>query len=174
MKIFSKNFHKILTNKETCEPVLQNVPEDAVQIILQNNQSIAEEVEKSDYVQNSIARLAARKSGNVKVTTSFEISNLKELMELEGVSTRALSQKINVERKSIRLWLAGKFFPRYDALIKLSVFSGVRIDYLLGRDDTFILNSASVAQLNICAVALIVAKPSFSTFLVFVVLNIFA
>ena len=66
MKIFSKNFHKILTNKETCEPVLQNVPEDAVQIILQNNQSIAEEVEKSDYVQNSIARLAARKSGNVK------------------------------------------------------------------------------------------------------------
>lgn len=112
-----------MTNKETSEPVLQNVPEDAVQIILQNNQSIAEEVEKSDYVQNSIARLAARKSGNVKVTTSFEISNLKELMELEGVSTRALSQKINVERKSIRLWLAGKFFPRYDALIKLSVFS---------------------------------------------------
>lgn len=99
---------------------------------------------------------------------------LKELMELEGVSIRALSQKINVERKNIRLWLAGKFFPRYDALIKLSVFSGVRIDYLLGRDDTFILNSALVAQLNICAVALIVAKPSFSTFLVFVVLNIFA
>ena len=63
---------------------------------------------------------------------------LKELMELEGLSVRALSLKINVERRSIRLWLAGKFFPRYDALIKLSVFFGVRIDYLLGRDDTLI------------------------------------
>lgn len=63
---------------------------------------------------------------------------LKELMELEGVSIRALSLKISVERRSIRLWLAGKFFPRYDALIKLCTYFGVRIDYLLGRDDTLI------------------------------------
>lgn len=46
---------------------------------------------------------------------------LKELMELEGFSIRALSLKIKVERRSIQLWLAGKFFPRYDALIKLSI-----------------------------------------------------
>lgn len=56
---------------------------------------------------------------------------LKELMELEGFSIRALSLKIKVERRSIQLWLAGKFFPRYDALIKLSIYFGVRIDYLL-------------------------------------------
>ena len=54
---------------------------------------------------------------------------LKELMELEGFSIRALSLKIKVERRSIQLWLAGKFFPRYDALIKLSIYFGVRIDY---------------------------------------------
>lgn len=52
---------------------------------------------------------------------------LKELMELEGFSIRALSLKIKVERRSIQLWLAGKFFPRYDALIKLSIYFGVRI-----------------------------------------------
>lgn len=63
---------------------------------------------------------------------------LKELMELEGVSIRALSVRINVERRSIRLWLVGKFFPRYDALIKLSIYFCVRIDYLLGREDTLI------------------------------------
>lgn len=70
---------------------------------------------------------------------------LKELMELEGFSIRALSLKIKVERRSIQLWLAGKFFPRYDALIKLSIYFGVRIDYLLGLDDTLIeLNRESI------------------------------
>lgn len=58
------------------EPALKNVPEDAVQIILKNDQSIAEDVENSDYVQNSIARLAARKSGDVKITSNFEISDI--------------------------------------------------------------------------------------------------
>lgn len=68
---------------------------------------------------------------------------LKELMELEGFSIRALSLKIKVERRSIQLWLAGKFFPRYDALIKLSIYFGV--DYLLGLDDTLIeLNRESI------------------------------
>lgn len=66
---------------------------------------------------------------------------LKELMELEGFSIRALSLKIKVERRSIQLWLAGKFFPRYDALIKLSIYFGVRIDYLLGLDDTLLHTS---------------------------------
>lgn len=59
-----------------------------------------------------------------------------ELMELEGISVRALSLRIGVDRRSIRLWLTGKFFPRYDALIKLRAYFGVRIDYFLGRDDT--------------------------------------
>ncbi len=57
---------------------------------------------------------------------------LKELMELEGISKRALSLKIQVDRASIRLWLGGRFFPRYDALIKLATFFKVRVDTLLG------------------------------------------
>ena len=47
---------------------------------------------------------------------------LKDLMEMEGLSNRALSMKINVGRASIRLWLSGRFYPRYDALIKLAAF----------------------------------------------------
>lgn len=43
---------------------------------------------------------------------------LKDLMEMEGLSNRALSMKINVDRASIRLWLSGRFYPRYDALIR--------------------------------------------------------
>ncbi len=60
---------------------------------------------------------------------------LKELMELEGVSKRALSLKIDVDRTSIRLWLNGIYYPRYDALIKLAVFFKVRIDSLLGLEN---------------------------------------
>ncbi len=57
---------------------------------------------------------------------------LKHLMELDGISNRALSLKIDVDRASIRLWLSGKYYPRYDALIKLSAFFKVSIDGLLG------------------------------------------
>ncbi len=59
---------------------------------------------------------------------------LKHLMELEGISNRALSIKIDVDRASIRLWLSGKYYPRYDALIKLSAFFKVRIDSLVGLE----------------------------------------
>ena len=60
---------------------------------------------------------------------------LKDLMEMEGLSNRALSMKINVDRASIRLWLSGRFYPRYDALIKLAAFFNVSIDYLIGLEN---------------------------------------
>ncbi len=70
---------------------------------------------------------------------------LKELMELEGLSKRALSLKIQVDRASVRLWLSGRFFPRYDALIKLATFFKVRIDSLLGLENS----SKDVAELTV-------------------------
>lgn len=60
---------------------------------------------------------------------------LKDLMEMEGLSNRALSMKINVDRASIRLWLSGRFYSRYDALIKLAAFFNVSIDYLIGLEN---------------------------------------
>ena len=60
---------------------------------------------------------------------------LKDLMEMEEESNRALSIKINVARKSVRGWLTGKFFPKYNALIKLSAHFKVSVDYLVGLED---------------------------------------
>lgn len=60
---------------------------------------------------------------------------LKDLMELEGESNRSLSMKTNLDRKSIRCWLTGKFFPKYDALIKLATHFKVRVDYLIGLEE---------------------------------------
>lgn len=56
---------------------------------------------------------------------------LKELMEIEGVSKRALATKAGVQRKSILNWVNGINYPRYDALIKLADFFKVKTDYLL-------------------------------------------
>ncbi len=60
---------------------------------------------------------------------------LKELMDLEGISKRSLSLRLGVDRASVRLWLSGRFYPRYDALIKLAAFFKVRIDGLLGLEN---------------------------------------
>ncbi len=56
---------------------------------------------------------------------------LKELMDLEGCSIRALSNKIGSDRKSIRLWLSGAFYPRSEGMIKLSIYFKVTVDLLL-------------------------------------------
>lgn len=63
-------------------------------------------------------------------------ARLKDLMELEGTSIRALSLKIGADRKSIRHWLQGKHFPRYDALVKTAIFFEVSVDYLVGLEDS--------------------------------------
>lgn len=56
---------------------------------------------------------------------------LKELMEMEGISRRALAIKTGLQRKSLLNWLNGINYPRYDALIKLADFFKVKTDYLL-------------------------------------------
>lgn len=59
---------------------------------------------------------------------------LLELMDSEALSRRAMAKKLNLERKSILNWLEGRFYPRYDALIKLADYFKVSVDYLLGRE----------------------------------------
>ena len=63
---------------------------------------------------------------------------LKELMELDGISQRSLAIKINVDTKCLRLWLKGIYFPKYNALIRLSEYFQVRIDYLIGLEDVIV------------------------------------
>ncbi len=60
---------------------------------------------------------------------------LKELMELENISNRALSMKIGADRASIRFWLNGRFYPKCDSLIKLATTFHISIDSLIGVEE---------------------------------------
>ena len=73
---------------------------------------------------------------------------LKELMELDGYSIRALSKKIGVDRRSVRLWLNGIFYPKSEVIIKLSLLFKVSIDYLVGMENT-IDNENFVLSINV-------------------------
>ena len=53
----------------------------------------------------------------------------------EKVSKRALSNQTGIQRKSITNWLNAKFYPRYDALIKLADYFYVSTDYIIGKSD---------------------------------------
>ena len=68
---------------------------------------------------------------------SLEIfsKRINELMVEENVSARALADAIGVQRKSIFLWRGGRYYPKYDALIKLAHYFEVSAEYLLGLSD---------------------------------------
>lgn len=62
-------------------------------------------------------------------------ARLKELMQEEKTSARKLAKTLNLQRKSVFLWLNGKYYPKYDALIKLADYFEVNVSYLLGITD---------------------------------------
>lgn len=76
---------------------------------------------------------------------------LHDLMEMEHISKRKLSLAIKADRKSVRLWMEGKNFPKPIALIRLAVYFNVRIDYLLGLEDNICdaVNSFSITEKDI-------------------------
>lgn len=62
-------------------------------------------------------------------------ARLKDLMQTENISCRALASRAGVQRKSLLNWLEARFYPRYDALINLADFFKVDCDYLLGLSE---------------------------------------
>ena len=60
---------------------------------------------------------------------------LKELIREERTSIKATAERIGIERKSLILWLEGRFYPRYDGLVKVADYFKVSIDYLLGETE---------------------------------------
>lgn len=64
---------------------------------------------------------------------------LNNLMTLEGISKRSLALQTGLQRKSIINWIAGRFYPRYDALLILAKYFNISVDFLLGidREDNF-------------------------------------
>lgn len=56
------------------------------------------------------------------------------LMNQHGLTARQLEMSANLSNASIQAWRNGKARPSVDALIKLSDYFGVSVDYLLGHE----------------------------------------
>ena len=70
---------------------------------------------------------------------------LVDLMTTENINRRQLCLKIGVQRKSLYCWLKGVNYPQYDALIKLSDFFKVSVNFLLGiSNDDYNLERCSI------------------------------
>lgn len=55
------------------EPIQEYIPTDAVQIILQEDEQIADQIKNSEFVQDAIGRLSTKEDGSVKIKTVFTI-----------------------------------------------------------------------------------------------------
>lgn len=60
---------------------------------------------------------------------------LKELRLEKGLSQRKLGEIIGVCNQTVSFWETGSREPDLDALIKISNYFEVSVDYLLGRED---------------------------------------
>ena len=60
---------------------------------------------------------------------------LKDLMEIANYNQITLERAIQTNRKTIRYWLSGRYFPNYKTLLKLAELFNCSIDYLLGEGE---------------------------------------
>lgn len=63
-----------------------------------------------------------------------DIDNLFLLMKERNITAKQLSNGTGISQGNISDWKSGKSKPTADALLKLSSFLGVSIDYLLNND----------------------------------------
>ena len=60
---------------------------------------------------------------------------VKELREERGISMGELARHIGTSQQNVSRWESGEVMPGGDALLKLSKFFNVSIDYLMGLSD---------------------------------------
>lgn len=60
---------------------------------------------------------------------------LKELRKQNGLTQKALGEKICVSEDNISDWERGKSEPNIQAIMNLSIALDTTIDYLLGKDE---------------------------------------
>ena len=70
--------------------------------------------------------------GRITMDKATEI--IIELMTQRGLSARQLESSANLSNASIQAWKSGKARPSVDALVKLSDYFGVSVDFLLGHE----------------------------------------
>ena len=60
---------------------------------------------------------------------------LNEVRKSKGFSAKTMADALGIELRSYRNYESGNREPSLGALIKISDFLNISIDYLLGRDD---------------------------------------
>lgn len=63
------------------------------------------------------------------------MNNIRALRKEKGMTLDDLSRIFNVSRATLGFWEQGKYEPNNAALIKMSEFFGVSVDYILGNEE---------------------------------------
>ncbi|MFR3347274.1 MAG: helix-turn-helix domain-containing protein [Christensenellales bacterium] len=60
---------------------------------------------------------------------------LKMLMRERNWGVKAFANRIPADKNSVKTWLAGQYYPRYDSLVKVCELLDVSADYVVGLSD---------------------------------------
>lgn len=69
------------------------------------------------------------------MSTDVSARRIRELMFERGWGVKAFAARIPADKNSVKTWLAGKYYPRYDSLVKVATLFGVSTDYLVGLSE---------------------------------------
>ncbi len=75
-------------------------------------------------------------------------ARLKEAMEMRNIKQAQLAQKCNIGKSSISTYLKGKYFPKYDSIVKLADALEVSPKWLAGENDTMVDMNITDEQLK--------------------------
>ena len=71
---------------------------------------------------------------------------IQELRNRYNITQSDLARKMRVTRSSVNAWEMGISIPSTEKLIDLSLFFNVSLDYIVGKDDVFILNISKLSN----------------------------
>ena len=69
---------------------------------------------------------------------------IQELRIRNNMTQSDLARKMRVTRSSVNAWEMGVSIPSTEKIIDLSFFFNVSIDYLVGKDDSFVINISNL------------------------------
>ena len=71
---------------------------------------------------------------------------IQELRIRNKMTQSDLARKMRVTRSSVNAWEMGVSIPSTEKIIDLSFFFNVSIDYLVGKDDSFVINISNLDE----------------------------
>lgn len=71
---------------------------------------------------------------------------IQELRIRNKMTQSDLARKMRVTRSSVNAWEMGISIPSTEKIIDLSFFFNVSIDYLVGKDDSFVINISNLDE----------------------------